>query len=57
VENAPGKLESIAAQQMNGLQLVRGDDRADVRSGVDSVEKVASLKWLQICQITNDIFD
>jgi hypothetical protein len=23
----------------------------------DSVEKVASLKWLQICQITNDIFD
>ena len=23
----------------------------------DSVEKVASLKWLQICQNTNDIFD
>jgi hypothetical protein len=23
----------------------------------DSAEKVASLKWLQICQNTNDIFD
>jgi hypothetical protein len=31
--------------------------RHEGRNGPISVEKVASLKWLQICQITNDIFD
>jgi len=31
--------------------------RPNVGSWEDPVEKVASLKWLQICQITNDIFD
>ena len=30
---------------------------SEVTLRADFVEKVASLKWLQICQITNDIFD
>jgi putative membrane protein len=36
------------------LSKQAADKRAEL---ADSVEKVASLKWLQICQITNDIFD
>ena len=31
--------------------------RSEVTLRADFVEKVASLKWLQICQNTNDIFD
>jgi hypothetical protein len=31
--------------------------RRERRNGADSVEKVASLMSLQICQNTNDIFD
>ena len=31
--------------------------RSELALRADFVEKVASLKWLQICQNTNDIFD
>jgi len=42
MDDAPCKLESIAAQQTkNGLQLVRDDDWADVRSGSSVVSSAS----------------
>jgi hypothetical protein len=39
MDDEPCKMEIIAAQQMkNGLQLVRDDDWADVRSGSFATE-------------------
>ena len=43
----------LKPQQKDLMQVLR----RPVETTADSVEKVASLKWLQICQITNGIFD